>query len=74
MTVPAVALIVNGRSLAAADALLPHAVETADGSPRLRLVFLPASAQPEVVGRSIFSAASAARIAFRSASSGSGVI
>jgi hypothetical protein len=33
----AVALIVDGRSLATADALLPHVVGTAGGSLRLRL-------------------------------------
>jgi cell wall-associated NlpC family hydrolase len=40
MTVAAVALIVNGWSLAAAYALLPHVLGTAVGSLRLRLDFL----------------------------------
>jgi hypothetical protein len=36
VTVTAVALIVDGWSLAATDAFLPHAVQTAAGSLRIR--------------------------------------
>jgi hypothetical protein len=42
MTVTAIALIVDGRSLAAANALLPHVVGTVESGLKLRLFFLPA--------------------------------
>jgi hypothetical protein len=50
MAVAAVPLIVDGRGLVAADALLPHVVGTSGGSPRLRLVFLPAAPWQERLG------------------------
>jgi hypothetical protein len=40
VTVTAVALVVDGRCLVAANALLPHGLKTAPGSLRIRRSFL----------------------------------
>lgn len=50
MTVAAIALIVDSRSLVAADAFLPHVVGTSGGSPRLRFLHLPAARREESFG------------------------